>query len=165
MRISVFTWEEQNWGVGGWIFILFFNLVLDQLQVYSDMTYLRNLHANRLWLRGVESVGSVCLLFLKLQVLQWNFPHTSTQWPFIYFHTNLLLLLFLKNSAEFFLCHTHTSKGVTANLWFSVFDRKTAEISDLIVWLTPALFPTRVVMSQWVVSTVNSVFGSTLDDF
>lgn len=45
----MFTWEKQEEKKK--IFISFFNLVLDHLQVYSDLTYFRNLDTDLIWLR------------------------------------------------------------------------------------------------------------------
>lgn len=58
MRISVFTREEQETKK---IFISFFNLALDQLQVYSDLTYFRNGDTDLIWQRtDLQGVGTSC---------------------------------------------------------------------------------------------------------
>lgn len=71
MRISVFTWEEQERKKK--IFISFFNLVLDQLQVYSDLTYFRNFRRHRSYLaenRDLLGVGtSSTFVFFRAQAL------------------------------------------------------------------------------------------------
>ncbi len=50
MRISVFTREEQETKKD--LHFIFYNLVLDQLQVYSDLTYFRNGDTDLVWQRS-----------------------------------------------------------------------------------------------------------------
>lgn len=96
--------------------------------MYSDMTYLRNLHADLIRLRGEgpagwEDLARLLAFPLKLQVPLWNFPLASTQSALIF------------SQISFWYCFRETVlfQGVMVNLWFSVFDRKTVESSDLVV--------------------------------